>query len=85
MEEDISLDIKEWMSKVKKPRSMSVQDFVQRLNHLNDLIEYTPIPDPTNNPGKQTPKFTDAKLSRIVQNACPQGEKRPKSRQIYVI
>jgi hypothetical protein len=52
MEEDVSLDIKEWMSEVKKPRSMSVQDFVQRLNHLNDLIEYTPIPDPTNNPGK---------------------------------
>jgi hypothetical protein len=39
---------------------------VQRLNHLNDLNEYTPIPDPTNNPGKQTPKFIDAKLSRIV-------------------
>jgi hypothetical protein len=66
MEEDVSLDIKEWMSEVKKPRSMSVQDFVQRLNHLNVCIEYTPIPDPTNNPGKQTPKFTNAKLSRIV-------------------
>jgi hypothetical protein len=51
MEEDVSLDIKEWMSKVKKPKSMSVQDFVQRLSHLNDLIKYTLVPDPTNNPG----------------------------------
>ena len=76
MEEDVSLDIKEWMSEVKKPRSMTVQDFVQRLSHLNDLIEYTPVPDPTNNPGIQTPKFTDAELSRIVRNACPTGWKK---------
>jgi hypothetical protein len=52
MESDISLDIKEWMSEIKKPRSMSVQDFVQRISHLND---YTPIPDPINRPGTQTP------------------------------
>jgi hypothetical protein len=26
MEEDISLDIKEWMSEVKKPRNLTVQD-----------------------------------------------------------
>jgi hypothetical protein len=63
MEEDISLDVKEWMSEVKKPRSMSVQDFVQRLSHLNDLIDYTPIPDLINSPGIQTPKFTDAELA----------------------
>jgi hypothetical protein len=50
MEEEVSLDIKEWMSKIKKPRSMSVQNFLQRLNHLNDLIKYTLIPDPTKNP-----------------------------------
>jgi hypothetical protein len=66
MEEDNSLDIKEWLSDIKKSRSMSVQDFVQHINHLNDLIDYTPIPDPHNNPGIQTPKFTDAELARIV-------------------
>ena len=71
MEEDISLDIKEWMSEIRKPRSMSVQDFVQRISHLNDLIDYTPIPDPINSPGIQTPKFTDAELARIVRNSCP--------------
>jgi hypothetical protein len=76
MEEDISLDIKEWMSKIKKPRNMSVQDFVQRLNYLNDLINYTPVPDPTNNPGVQTPKFTDAEWAQIVRNACPASWKK---------
>jgi hypothetical protein len=76
MEEDISLDIKEWMSEVKKPRNMSVQDFVQRISHLNDLIDYTPAPNPVSNPGVQTPKFTDAELARIVRNACPAGWKK---------
>jgi hypothetical protein len=71
MEEDVSVDIKEWMSEVKKPRNKSVQDFVQRLTHLNDLIDYTPVPDPTNSPGVQTPKFSDAELAWIVQKACP--------------
>ena len=76
MEDDVSLDIKEWMTEVKKPRNMSVQDFVQRIIHLNDLIKYTPVPDPINHPGVQTPKFTDAELSRIVRNACPSGWKK---------
>jgi hypothetical protein len=76
MEGDISLDIKEWMSEVKNPRNMSVQDFVQRISHLNDLIDYTPIPDPINSPGIQTPKFTDAELAQIVRNACPAGWKK---------
>jgi hypothetical protein len=61
------------MSEVKKPQNLTVQDFVQRLSHLNDLIEYAPVPNPINDPGLQTPKFTDAKLARIVRNACPSG------------
>jgi hypothetical protein len=77
------LDIKEWMSEVKKPRSMSVQDFVQRISHLNDLIDYTPIPNPINSLGIQTPKFTDAKLARIVRKTRVQPDgKWPKYKLI---
>jgi hypothetical protein len=79
MEEDISLDIKEWLSEIKKPRNMSVQDFVQRLNHLNDLIDYTPVPDPINYPGMQTPRFSDAEISRIVRNSVLQAGKNSSS------
>jgi hypothetical protein len=57
MGEDISLDI-------KKPRDMSVQDFVQRLNHLNDLMDFTSIPDPINNSSVQTLKFTDVETQQ---------------------
>jgi hypothetical protein len=73
MEEEISLDIKGWMSKVKKPQNLTVQDFVQCLSHLNELIEYAPVPNPINDPGVQTPKCTDAELAHIVRNACPAG------------
>jgi hypothetical protein len=76
MEEDISLDIKEWISEIKKPRSMSVLEFVQRLTHLNNLINYTPISDPINCSGIQTPKFTNAELARLVTNACLTGWKK---------
>ena len=76
MEDDYSLDIKIWMLEVKKPRSMFVQDFVQMISHLNDLMEYTPVPDPNSSPSVQTPKFTNAELSRIVQNGCPTGWKK---------
>jgi hypothetical protein len=84
MEEDVSLDIKEWMSEIKKPQNMSVQDFVQRIMHLNDLIDYTPIPDPINSPGVQTPKFTDAELVQIVRKACPSGWKKPQVQACHV-
>jgi hypothetical protein len=53
MEVDSSQDIKEWMSKVKKPQNMTVQDFVDRLSHLDDLIDYMPIPNPISDPGVQ--------------------------------
>jgi hypothetical protein len=55
MEEDISLHIKEWMSEVKKPRNMSVRDFVQRFSHLNYPIDYTPVPNPVLIPAYRLP------------------------------
>jgi hypothetical protein len=64
------------MSKVKKPQNPTVHDFMQRLSHLNDLIEYTPVPNPINDLGVQTSKFTDDELARIFWNACPSGWKK---------
>jgi hypothetical protein len=76
MEEDISLDVKIWMSEFIKARNMSIQDFVQRISHLNNLINYKPVTNPVSNPGIQTPKSTDAELARIVRNTCPAGWKK---------
>jgi hypothetical protein len=64
---------------------MLVQDFVQRISHLNDLMEYTPVPDPNNSPSVQTPKFTNAELSRIVQNGCLTGWKKAQIQTHHLI
>jgi hypothetical protein len=34
-----------------------------------------PIPNSISDPGDQIPKFTDAELAHIFQNACPAGRK----------
>jgi hypothetical protein len=52
---------------------MLVQDFVQSLTHLSDLIDYTPVPNPTN-----SSKFLDAELAQIMKNACPAEWKKAK-------
>ena len=36
MDPEISLDLKEWLRTIKKPRSMSIAEFVERLRHLNN-------------------------------------------------
>jgi hypothetical protein len=36
---------------------------------LNNLIDYTLLPDPINSPGVQTLKFTDADLAQIVKSS----------------
>jgi hypothetical protein len=56
--------------------NLTVQYFVQSLSQFNDLIEYTPFPNLINDPGVQTPKFTDAELASIIKNACPAAWKK---------
>jgi hypothetical protein len=72
MDEDISLDLKEFIRQATKPRNMSVQAFVERLRHLNNLIEYCPAPNP-DQPDELTPKLTDPELTVILKNACPKS------------
>ena len=69
---EITLDLKEWLRTIKKPRSMSIAEFVERLRHLNNLIEYCPVPDP-NKPQESTPKLSDPELTVILKNACPKS------------
>ena len=69
MDRDISLDIKEWIRQVKKPRDMEVTEFVEQIRHCNNLIEYCPDPDP-NNPGVATPILTEPELAVVLCNSC---------------
>ena len=72
MDSDISLDLKEFIRQVTKPRNMTVQTFVERLHHLNNLIEYYPVPNP-DQPDELTPKLTEPELTIILKNACPKS------------
>ena len=72
MDHDISLDLKEFIHEAHKPRNMSVPTFVERLRHLNNLIDYCPVPNP-DQPDQTTPKLTDPELTVILKNACPKS------------
>jgi hypothetical protein len=73
MDRDMSLDTKEWLQQVKKPRDVTVQIFVARLRHLNDLIEHMPLPLEGADEDDRVPKFSDSELSIILRKACPRS------------
>jgi transposase InsO family protein len=73
MDRDISLDTKEWLQQIKKPRQMTVQAFLARIRHINDLIEHMPLPLEGANEDDRVPKFSDSELSVILRNSCPRA------------
>ena len=44
VDEDAALHTKEWLRTVKKPRSWRVHQMMTRIQAINDLIPYMPIP-----------------------------------------
>ena len=42
MGSETAQDTREWLQQLKKPRTMTVQDFLARLRKLSDLIECMP-------------------------------------------
>ena len=45
VERDCAIDTKEWLSQIKKPRSLTVSKFMERLSEINNLIPYMPLPE----------------------------------------
>jgi hypothetical protein len=58
---------------MKKPHDMTVQAFVARLRHLNDLIEHMLLPLEGGEEDDRVPKFSDSELSTILQKSCPRS------------
>ncbi len=73
MDREISIDTKEWLQQIKKPKSMSVQAFLAQLRHFNDLIDYMPLPFDGAEEEDRVPRFSDAELSIILRKACPKS------------
>ena len=70
MTRDISLDTKEYLRIVKKPRQWTVAKLKDRLHTLNYLIARMPAPV---NGGDIAPRFSDDELKVILQNCCPRA------------
>ena len=80
MTRDISLDTKEYLRIVKKPRQWTVAKLNDRLQTLNNLITWMPAPV---NGGDFTPRFSDDELKVILQNCCPRAWKKTMVRAAY--
>lgn len=65
----IRLDTKEWLNQVKKPRTWTVQQFIQCIQHINSLIPYMPEPlNWMNIVRKAGPSFWECKEIESGQN-----------------
>ena len=68
MDDKISLDTKEWLKNIDKPRSMTIAEFVDTLTIINDLIDVMPdINDDA------IPKYSEPELSVILRNSVPRS------------
>ena len=66
---DCAVDTKEWLQNVKKPRSMTVNEFMNRVKHFNNLIPYMPLPEVNAEEDNRVPSFTEAELKTILIKA----------------
>ena len=71
MDDEISLDTKEWLKNIHKPRSMTVAEFVDCLTEINDLIDVMPDIN-----GDAIPKYSEPELSVILRNSVPRSWKK---------
>ena len=70
VDEDAALHTKEWLRTVEKPRSWRVHQMLSRIQAINDLIHYMPIPAGGEDP---VPRFSDQELQVILQNSGPKA------------
>ena len=80
MTRDVSLNTKEYLRIVKKPRQRTVAQLNDRLQTLNNLIAWMPSPV---DGGDITPRFSDDELKVILQNCCPRSWKKTMVRAAY--
>lgn len=71
VERDCALNTKEWLNQIKKPRSMTVKKFVERIKEINNLIPYMPLPEDGATEADRIESFTEAELRNILKKASP--------------
>jgi len=71
MERDFALNTKEWLNQIKKPKSMTVKKFVERITEINNLIPYMPLPEENAVEDDRIAPYSDAELRNILKKAIP--------------
>ena len=71
VDRDCAINTKEWLNQVKKPRSMSVKQFVQRIKQINNLFAFMPLPEEGADEDDRIEEFSDAELRNILKKAGP--------------
>ena len=73
VDRDCAINTKEWLRQVRKPRSMTVKKFMQRVKHINNLFSVIPLPEEGVNEEERIDGFTEAELRNILKKASPRA------------
>jgi len=71
VERDCALNTKEWLNQIKKPRTMTVKKFVERIMEINNLIPYMPLPEDNAEEDDRIEAYSEAELRNILKKAVP--------------
>ena len=66
----ISLDAKEWLSEVRKPREWTIKRFLARIKVVNGLFTVMSVPEGESD---TIPKLTDSELKVILKRVVPKS------------
>ena len=73
VDRDCAINTKEWLNQVKKPRSMTVKKFFQRIKQINNLFAVMPLPEEGAIEDDRVEGFSEAELRNILKKASPRG------------
>ena len=73
VERDCALSTKEWLFQIRKPRTMTVKKFVQRIKQINNLFPFMPLPEEDSDEEDRIQAFTEAEIRNILKKACPRS------------
>ena len=73
VDRDCAVNTKEWLNQVRKRRSMTVKNFMQRVKQINNLFSVIPLPKEGADEEERIDSFTEAELRNILKKASPRA------------
>jgi len=73
VDRDCAVNTKEWLNQIRKPRSMTVRKFMQRIKQINNLFSVMPLPEEGAEEEDRIVSFSEAELRNILKKASPRS------------